>query len=228
MSENTATPVVSVSTDKVVSALMGGADRIVSGYDGLTVKARNAVKRALSDGLSVALENGDLSTAIAANVALKATAPVAAEKVEVDPKVAVAHRVAILNAVANHLMSEFSVSTDMVGSVTLSDDDVAKGVSKFGTVTTSRAPRTNDIGALIADVFADVAPGTFLKVSEIRNAIATANPDLGVTAQWDGRINAALFPKNKEGAVVATRVDGIEAVAPGHAAYVNRNGAVRV
>lgn len=141
------------------------------------------------------------------------------EAPRIDPNVEVGTLVAnYLEAVIRLMSGEATISgnPDNVDKLRKWDEEVISGLTDFRdnvlmenipdfpdfddnsvnlltTVKIGRKGKENDIRDMVVEVFDNVASGTFLKVSDIRDRIAVNYPDKGVTGKWDGRIAAALF-----------------------------------
>lgn len=235
MSDVSTTSVVSVPTLSGVTDLLTGSDTFdagMSAFAGLSAKDRNTVRRTVEARMFAFMDDGDLEGALSVKSVFNAIKTVTPVKSEIDVKSVVAEKVAIYRFAANYLMGAFvhngvTVELDETD-IPLMSDELAEKAAKFLNVTIGTKTKENDIPALVAEAFDSVETGTFLKVSAIRNAIARNHPNKGVSATWDGRINAALFPKNSDGVIVASNVPGVEGVRPGHPSYTDKNGGVKV
>lgn len=206
MSENTTS-----STFSAVSTLdvfLSDVSTVKSVWPGLSVKERNAVKKAVQTGMAQAIQNGDLVTgqalvSVSSEIDGLTGTPVVPK---VDPKVTIAQLVADLTLAAAMLrigeMSVSGVDPVVLDEADIPDGNVENAAKLVASVKIGRKTKENDIPALIGEYFATVTPGTFKVISEIRNGIAQMYPDKGVTALWDGRLNAALFVSDWDNAEI--------------------------
>ena len=227
MSENTTNSTVSTVSPQIV------LDHLLSGdwsaWSGLSAKERNAVRRLVRDGMRNALRNADIATGQALLSVEKQMSESSAKSATptIDPKVAIAQRVANLRMAADLLLNGQIAPDGVDTPVELTESDIPDGnreaAERYAKVPITRKRKENDIPTLIRAAFASHATGTFMKVSEIRRAIATIHPEKNVSAEWDGRLSAALFGPNG--------VEGLESVDRDHKAYSthgNRKGAIKV
>lgn len=124
-------------------------------------------------------------------------------------------------------LRDLVVTTAKKAGWNVSDFD-AETVNRLTTVRIGRKARENDVPDLVHEAFETVPNGTFLKVSDIRRAIAQRHPNLGVSGEWDGRISAALFANNDgKGVEGIISVGGPNKVNPDIHDKMGRNGAIR-
>lgn len=231
MTTNTTVSTVKSVIDGLVSNDQNVADAAFVAYEAFDRGDRIRVRSGLDARMKTNVRNMDLQGAMSVQTVLDGLTK-KAEKPAVDPKVRVAEKVAILRFAANALMGGAVTNGDEKVTVDESDipemtDELVEKAMKFATVTIGTKTRENDIPSLIRAFFATVEIGTFVKVSDIRKGIKSVS-GVETDSGWDGRINAALFPRDKNDQIVPTRVNGVEAVRPGHSAYSNVNGAIKV
>lgn len=234
----TVTSVKDTLVRDALHALIDGEAPDTSGYVSLDRSGRARVRSALDARILTSVRNRDekaQEVLLAAIDAVKSVSSASSGKEQVDPKVRIAERVAILRFAAEALFGGMVPVSGVTSEMPILDesdipdmtDEMVQKAMKLATFSIGTKTKENDIPALIRTVFANVPNGTFMKVSVIRAEIGRIN-SIPVTSAWDGRINASLFPKDKDGNTLPSRVEGVEAVQFGHPAYTDRNGAIRV
>lgn len=228
-------------TTVVQNVLDGMLSGDFSGYEALDRKERIALRKAIRTGIDQCVRNGDLSTgqsllAVQSQLS-EMTGKSGSGASTLSPEEQIGQRVSNLLEAARKLaygeiapegMNPVDLRNYGFRSMAHSSDENglpapnAESVQKVATARIGRKTKQNDIPSLIRSVFANVPTGTFMKVSDIRRAIATDRPELGVSAEWDGRLSAALFGKNG--------VEGVEPVNSDHPRYSDfmRNGGIKV
>lgn len=248
MSENN-TVSTEVSVKSVISALRdGGATREMSGFDQLSVKDRNVVKKAIratfdrymSEGL-VGPNNDRIQPlwATLSELDKKSASSASAKVVTIDDvRTKMGEKAAILRYALNMVVSgELSVSGWDGDIPTLSDnedetdipemtDKMVETATKLASVAIGTKTKENDIPTLIHRFMATVATGTFVSVADVRRGIGTTS-GIEVNSSWDGRINAFRSVEDKNGQSAADRMEGVENVQFGHPAYTTKNGLIR-
>lgn len=231
-----------VTVKSVISALVDGATREMSGFDLLDRSGMMRVRKALDARLieSVRFGKNDGSAVVAAMDTIKPGTGGSPKVVtESDVRTVLGEHAAMLRHALNAVLAGNVTVNGYDGDVSpLSDnedetdipemtDKMVEQAEKWTTFTFGTKTKENDIPALIRAVFANVPTGTFYKVSDIRKRIGTET-GISVNAGWDGRINAYLFNEDKNGQTAAQRHGLVESVRPGHSAYDGKNGAIKV
>lgn len=206
--ENTEKSVPTVSSVLSDFRTNGVTDGNKSDFFGLSRKDRNLVVGALLSRFSRLFDDGNFDGAKSEKDLWSAVSGLSnkPEKVTVDPKVAIAARVAILRYAADALFGGMvavgGIDTEMPildeSDIPDMTDEMVATALKVATFTIGTKTKENDIPTLIRTVFADRANGSFLKVSEIRAEIGRIN-NISVDSGWDGRINASLFKSGVSG-----------------------------
>lgn len=232
-----ATRSYTASVRSVLDALVQGD---FSGYDGMDRKERIQVRSAVKSEKDAAVRSGDLPTGmtwLSIEDALSERSKVS-DKPELSPAEQIGQRVANLLEAARRL-AYGEVAPEGLEPVDLRTNGYTfhiptesdgmglppfkpESVERLTSVRIGRKSKQNDIPPLIRAAFADAPIGTFMKISTIRRRIAEMYPLLGVSAEWDGRLSAALFGKNG--------VNGVEGVNKDHPDFTrySRNGGIKV
>jgi hypothetical protein len=190
---------------------------VLDAYASADKGTKATIRTNVTKGLKAAIAAGDLFVAQRI-MSVESDLVTKSEKAPVDLNVVVGTMVSNhLEAAIRLLSGNFTttVETDnlpvwdesliedlrhVVGELDLPDFD-PKTVESATTVRTGSKTKENDIRAMIRETVDSVEVGTVLTIAELRRAMAATYPDKGITAEWDGRLNAALFTR-KDGKTV--------------------------
>lgn len=185
-----------------------------SGFDRLDRSAKLAVKKAVQARFDRFMRDGAFDPAQALWAVLgtlsgSSTASRSSEVTEESVRSAMAEKVAMLRFAADALFAGSVPVAGYDGLVPileesdipdLSDEMVEKAL-KFASVAFGTKTRENDIPDMLRNVLETYEAGTYVVISAIRNKMAEMYPNKGISSEWDGRVNAALFGPNWDNTV---------------------------